>query len=146
MPVGRPPFVASLARQAEIVLDAFSKKAIPASVTYISKVSIITSTGATAFEVTLKIPKEELSLGMNGQAQITTDSTQNLAVPQEAVVEDNFVWIKTGRTFQKREVSTGIFSDTDIEIKSGLNLGDQVVILGFEEIAKKSFLQKIASL
>lgn len=136
-----------LNERAEIALDAFPQKTISAAVTNVSKVSITTATGGTAFEVTLKIPREpQLSLGMNGQAQIIVQSAQNLAVPQEAIVDGNFVWIKAGKTYQKREIATGLSSETDIEVKAGLNQNDQIVIGGFEELTKKSFIQKLASL
>ena len=137
----------SFDQSAEIALDAFPQETITATVTSIAKVSTATSTGATAFEVTLKMPAEQkFSLGMNGQAQITVESAQNLAIPQEALADGNFVWTKVGKTYQKREITTGLSSDTDIEVKAGLNQNDQIVIGGFEELTKKSFLQKIASL
>lgn len=138
---------ANLDQKAKIVLDAFPQETFDARATNISKESITTSTGATAFEVTLKLAaRPQFFLGMNGEAQITTESAQNLAIPQEAIVDGNYVWVKTRKTYQKREVTIGISSQTDVEIKAGLSINDRVVTSGFEQINRKSFLQKIIGL
>lgn len=131
-------------QQAEITLDAFDDT-INSSVSKIANSSITTSTGATGFETTLNLPDEEkFRLGMNGEALITTQrSPKTLVVPIEALVDGNFVYLKTNGVYEKTEVQTGIESDFEIEITKGLKENDQILISGFEEIDKKSTLDRI---
>jgi len=55
-------------------------------------------------------------------------------LPIDAVIRDGkgaTVWIRTGsNSFKNRMVELGLESDDRIEIKSGLNTGDVVVISG----------------
>jgi hypothetical protein len=54
-----------------------------------------------------------------------------LAVPREALQTDgsaNFVYVVDGHTLQKRAVGVGGLNLTQVEITSGLNSGDTVVL------------------
>ncbi|OGL54248.1 hypothetical protein A3K55_01260 [Candidatus Shapirobacteria bacterium RBG_13_44_7] len=68
---------------------------------------------------------------MDGEAVITLDqSDQALTVPLEAVYEDDqkYVWRKVDNQVLRQNITTGIESDTDIEVLSGLSLNDQIII------------------
>lgn len=132
-------------QDATVTLDAFPNESTQVKISQISAKSTVISTGATAFEVTLPIPKRsEYLVGMNGQAQITVQAVTNTyVVPQEALIDDNFVWVKMGRDFEKKEITVGIQSDTEVEVVSGLNEGDQIAVGNFDKIGKKSLLQKL---
>jgi HlyD family secretion protein len=66
--------------------------------------------------------------GLNGQADIVTEEHKDvLAVPQDAIREDGTVYIKEGNEYKTVKVETGLSSDSDIEIKSGLTEGQEVV-------------------
>lgn len=131
----------------QISLDAFEDERFNSGVSKINNMSIQTSTGATAYEVKFDMPKDkDFFLGMSGEAQITVQEIpQVLAVPIEAVINDKYVYVKKDANFVKQEVGLGISSDTDIEVTSGLSEGDEVVTGGFDEIGKKSLLQKLFS-
>jgi Cu(I)/Ag(I) efflux system membrane fusion protein len=69
-------------------------------------------------------------------AYVTLKSRQHhsLSLPVDAVIRDAkgaSVWVRTGKNnFESRMVETGLEADELIEIKSGLEEGDIVVISG----------------
>jgi HlyD family secretion protein len=132
-------------QEARIALDAFPNQNIDATVESIAPSSVTTSTGSTAFEVRFALTADtKYKIGMNGTANVVLQKAPMvITVPTEAVLDDNTVWIKNGKTFQNKKVEKGIESDTEVEITSGLNEDDTVVTNGFEEIKKGSFFQKI---
>ena len=70
---------------------------------------------------------------MNGDAAITLNEKENaLAIPSAALREkDNkeYVKIKTGpNTAADHEITIGLETDTQVEVLSGLNEGDEVVV------------------
>jgi multidrug efflux pump subunit AcrA (membrane-fusion protein) len=64
----------------------------------------------------------------------TSKSRVAIAVPEGAVQrneQDTFVFVRTGnQSFERRDVVIGETSDNEVEIKSGLNDGDNVVVEG----------------
>lgn len=131
-------------QKATITLDAFDEP-IETSVLRISQSATTTPTGATAFETILGLPKENsFRIGMNGEARITTQSAEDAtAIPIDAIIDSNFVWAKKGNTYQKVQIETGIESESEIQVAAGLEPGQIVVTSGFEQINKKSLLDKI---
>ena len=132
-------------QKTQIILDAFPEKTIDSEVKSIANQGTVTSTESTVFEVKFSLdPPEIIRLGMNGEADITIQSLDNvIVVPIEAVVDENQVWIKADGGYQKKDVDLGIESDLDVQIISGLETGQEVVITGFDQINKKSLIQKI---
>lgn len=130
---------------AQISFDAYEGESFNSEVLAINTQSIQTSTGATAYEVKLKLPKERnFFLGMSGEGEITVDQKQDvLIIPIEAVIDDKFVYVKQDGEFVKKEVSLGLSSESDAEVTSGLTEGEEIVTGGFDQIGKKSIFQKI---
>lgn len=130
---------------AKITLDAFPDQEIFSTVFSIGNESIITSTGATAFEIKLSMPDPQVyRIGMNGEVNIELSKSENaLVVPVEAVFDEKFVYVKRQNKFEKREIEVGLSSDFAQEIKLGLGENDQVVTDGFNEINKKSLFDRI---
>lgn len=128
-----------------ITLDAFEEKSMDSQVDIIGQKAITTSTGSTAFQTFFNLENNQnLRIGMNGTAQIEVNRAQNVnSVPLEAIVEDKYVYVKSGKTFIKKEVEKGIESDTDVEIKSGLSESDVILTSGVDELKKGSIFQKI---
>src|SRR3989344_2293038 len=115
--------------EVKLKLDAFEGREFSGSLTEIGFVSRVSSTGATVYPAKVMFENDEetkrLRLGMNGDAEIIMGKTGAvLTVPVEAVV-DGKVEREGG---EKINVEMGLASDTDVEIKSGLNEGDKVVI------------------
>ena len=131
-----------------VTLDAFPDEEILSQVESVSFVSNVTSSGSDVFEVKFNLEQEEdYRIGMNGESRIIIQEKEDvLAVPVEAIFDENFVHVKTNGEFVKREVEKGIESDSEVEIVSGLSKDETVVIAGLEEIGKKTHFFKILSI
>ena len=113
-------------QEVKIKLDAFENDVMTGEIAEIGFVSELSSTGATVFpvKITMSIDRT-FRLGMNGDADIVLGKASGvLTLPLEAVV-DGEVEREGG---DKVKVETGLESDTEVEIKSGLNEGDKVII------------------
>lgn len=89
-----------------------------------------TSSGATVVVARINLGKPDLTFvnGLNGQTDVITEEHKNvLAIPQEAIREDGTVYVKEGTEYKAVKVETGLSSDSNIEVKSGLSEGQQVV-------------------
>lgn len=120
----------SVGQQAEVTLNAYPDQTFSGSVAEILPSTKTTTSGATVVTVRIALdnPGIKLIANLNGDASIILDQAPNaLAIPQEAVTEDNKVVVQTANGLETRQVTTGLRSDTDVEILSGLNDGEQVV-------------------
>lgn len=106
----------------------------------VSKVSHLgkSENGVTVYNVTLTVQGDErLRLGMNGTATINVEQRENvLLVPLAALNTSrgkSYVWVK-GESAQadepgvRTEVETGLSDENFVEIVSGLNEGDVILI------------------
>jgi|SRR3989344_298786 len=137
-----------IGQKATLTLDAFEGKQIETTVASIAPKAITTSTGATAFEVKFNLKaQEDFRLGMNGESKITTESQTNAqVVPLDVIVEERYVWVKKNDTYEKKEVTLGLESETEVKITSGISKDETIVTTGFDQIGKKSLFQKILGL
>ncbi len=120
----------SLNQQAKVELDAYPDKVFDGTVTQVLLQTKTSTSGATTIKVRIKLqnPLSKFVSGLNGQASIILSSVKNvLTVPTEAVRDDNTVVVKSGKGFKSAKVEPGIKSDTNVEIKTGLNEGDQII-------------------
>ena len=76
----------------------------------------------------------QLKPGMPAYVKLKNSSPKTLSLPNDAVIQGGnsvSVWIKTSKnSFKNRMVQIGLESDDRIEIKSGLYIGDVVVVSG----------------
>lgn len=105
----------------------------------------IPGTSAVSYKVLVtpqEIP-ESLKLGMSANVEITTAVAENvLSIPESFVIEKEdktflkFVNRNSSNqdeyTLEEREVSLGLQTDEYVEIKSGVNEGDEIVEPNFE--------------
>lgn len=82
-------------------------------------------------EVNIENPDDNIFLGVEAKASILTGSEKNaLTVPVEAVntgKDNTFCYVLADGVIARREVVTGISSDTLTEIQKGLKEGDLVI-------------------
>jgi macrolide-specific efflux system membrane fusion protein len=124
-----------IGQEAEITIDAFEDEEFTSQVEYISYLSSQSSTG-TVFAVEFKLHDpnmEKMKLGMNGDAEIKLAQKENvLAVPFLATRERDgkvYVDIKTTENeTQEREIKIGLETDDWLEVISGLDEGDEILI------------------
>ncbi|MGQ9702452.1 MAG: efflux RND transporter periplasmic adaptor subunit [bacterium] len=129
-----------IGQEAEVIADALPDSVFKGVVTKVGLMpitSITTTEKVTDFEVEIELENfsQNLRPGMNVKAEIITDrKIEILVVPIQAVgkrkikdklTESIFV-VQHGKALLK-EVQTGISSDTEIEIISGINEGDTVI-------------------
>jgi Cu(I)/Ag(I) efflux system membrane fusion protein len=86
--------------------------------------------------IRISIPNagNQLKPGMPAYVVLKSTPTKSMTLPIDAVLRDGrmaTVWVRTGKnTFKSRMVETGLESGDRIEIKSGVQNGDVVVISG----------------
>lgn len=122
-------------QNATVTLDSFADEKIGSKITYIS-FAPINSTSSTVYELRFSLPVDNSALkyrlAMTGNVDIPLAKAENvLTLPIEAINEDGnqkFVEVLVNKKIEKKNVETGIESDTDIEIKSGITEYDQVII------------------
>ena len=122
-------------QSATVTLDSFADESINSKITYIS-FAPINSTSSTVYELRFSLPVDNSALkyrlAMTGNVDIPLARAENvLTLPIEAISEDGnqkFVEVLVNKKIEKKNIETGIESDTDIEIKSGITEYDQVII------------------
>lgn len=129
---------------AEISLDGFPEDTLPATVDRVATQSVRTVTGGTAFPVRLRFDPGDMRvlLGMNGSAEIKVDTIPRaLTIPVEALLEDDkgaYVYtVRDGRA-NRVDIEIGQMTDTHVEVLSGLDEQDEVIVTGLSDLADGS--------
>lgn len=124
-----------LGQDVDIRLDAYYENEFSGKIINISPISTNIG-GVVSFELIVKPEIEngpKLLYGLSASLDITTSSSENvLFVPIQSVYEEDgksYVdLVAEDDGIEKTEVATGIFNYDFIEIKSGLNKGDTILI------------------
>lgn len=119
-----------LGQKALISFDAYPDKVFEGEVSEIQPQIKTTSSGANVVSVKIKMSGDIVFInGLSGQAQIITASQKSaLTIPQEALRDDNSVVLRANNELKSQKVEAGIKSDTHVEIKSGLNENDRILL------------------
>lgn len=123
-----------LGNKAKIILNSYgSTNEFDATVTYIDPAASERD-GVASYKVELVFDKndERIKSGMTGDAEIMTE-TINPAfwIPTEAIIDQggaSYVKLLVGEARELRKVSVGERTPTEIEILSGLLVGDQIIL------------------
>lgn len=122
----------AVGQEAEVTLDAYEGQIFKGIVDQILPQTKTTSTNATVVTVriTLNTTPKTFVNGLSGQASIILAEVKDaLTIPQEALrEEDSTVFVQKDQNLRPVRVKVGIKSDTDVEIKEGLNEGDRVLL------------------
>lgn len=116
---------------AQVTLDAYPKEVFRGKVDQILPQIKTTTSGATVATVRIIMDNPKLIFvnGLSGESAIIyATSSQTLTIPQEALRDDSSVVTSQNNKLVEKKVEIGISSDTDVEIKSGLNEGDKVLL------------------
>ncbi len=122
--------------QGEIVdlnLDTYPDENIKLHVNSIDFVTHTTTTGGNAYTVKadLNIDNSEFKyrVGMSGNAEIIIKEVKNvLVIPLSSFLDDKTVYVKKNGKYIKTNVTPGLQSDTESEIKTGLSENDEIVL------------------
>lgn len=110
----------------------------------VSQISPVISTETRTFEATLQINNGQLKLrpGMFVQADIVLDRKENvIVIPKDVIVSNQrgeSVFIVENGTAIQRQLEFGYENADDAEVVSGLNIGDRLVIEGFETLRNRA--------
>ncbi|QIR41830.1 efflux RND transporter periplasmic adaptor subunit (plasmid) [Tolypothrix sp. PCC 7910] len=98
-------------------------------------------------EAVVNNPQRRILAGQAVEMQIiTTRKPDALSVPQAALTESNgkqVVWVVAANSAQQKSVITGLTSGDRIEITSGLQPGDQVIVSGQERLFANSQVKAV---
>ena len=90
-------------------------------------------------------PKRELQAGMFIEARLATAVRPNaVVIPEDAVLPlqgSNFVWVVTDGKAARRQVELGVRTPGFVEVKSGVERAEQVVVGGQERLAEGAPVQ-----
>jgi multidrug efflux pump subunit AcrA (membrane-fusion protein) len=85
-----------------------------------------------ATDVSIGGTHDFLKTGMTGKVEVVIDELHDvLYVPIQSVVtvdEMKICYVRASSRVERREVETGLFNDDFVEIKSGLNEGEKVLL------------------
>ncbi|MFH2062194.1 MAG: efflux RND transporter periplasmic adaptor subunit [Candidatus Beckwithbacteria bacterium] len=121
-------------QSAQIILDTYPNDPIETHISSIDFNSSTDSSGSTVYLVKFKLLNPNLNryrLGMNGEVIITTAQKQNvITVPYQSILENGQTQIQVIKNGQLelKTITTGLISEEDIEITSGLELGQTIVV------------------
>lgn len=120
----------SLGQAAEVTLDAYPDQVLIGQVWEIQPLTKVSLSGAKVITVRIKLEemREKFIQGLSGQASIIlAEAKDSLVVPVEAIRENDTVLVKRNGQLVPQKIIQGVMSETEVEIKEGLNEGDQVV-------------------
>ncbi|WP_062326584.1 efflux RND transporter periplasmic adaptor subunit [Treponema endosymbiont of Eucomonympha sp.] len=122
-----------LGQAALISFDAYPAETFPARVAEVSPVLNVASRTMQA-KLRLDSADSRIKIGMYAQVRLITDERKNVvAVPYDALVRragDAFVFAASGGRARLIPVREGIRVDDRVEILSGLEAGDEIVVKG----------------
>lgn len=127
----------SVGQSINVVFDAFPQDNVSLSVSSIDFASHTSDLGATVYTVKASLPvNQNYRIGMNGDADIIIAEKENVnIIPLSSLIDDQHIYLKVEKTFEKRKITTGLQSDTDIEVVDGLHTGEEVALIP-EEVEK----------
>jgi cobalt-zinc-cadmium efflux system membrane fusion protein len=121
-------------QRVRVFVDSYPNRVFGGTISYISD-ALDPATRTAQVRCEVANPERELKLDMFARIQIPTSATaQRLVVPAEAVQligEKPFVFVKTGDAeFRQRSVALGAQGEDWVEVTSGLEAGELVVVRG----------------
>lgn len=121
----------SVGMKAKISLDSYPDKIYEGVVEKVIPQTKKTSSGATVIVVRIKLDSKDLTFinELSGQSEIITSTSTNVVtIPLETLRDDQSVVIKQNGALKEVKVKTGISYGQDIEITSGVNEGNEILL------------------
>jgi Cu(I)/Ag(I) efflux system membrane fusion protein len=118
---------------AEVQFPDFPGKTITGRIEFVNP-EINPETRITLLRVSISNAGNQLKPGMAAHLLLKGKQHNSLTLPTDAVIQDSkgaTVWLQTGKnTFKSKMIEVGMEDNGRIEIRSGLQLGDVVVVSG----------------
>lgn len=119
-----------IGQNAQITLNAYPDKTFSGTVTEILPITKTVTSGATVVITRIALTETGFNFtqGLNGQASIVqAEASNSIVIPLEAMKDDTAVIIKKDTAYSEVKVTKGLESDTNVQILSGLEEGQEVV-------------------
>ncbi len=124
-------------QKAILIFDAYPEEKIESEIYQIAFQSQTTRGGGTVFPVRIRLSQQDVlkfKLGMNAEIEIVTAHKDSaLVIPYSAITftdDKTYVYLLRDGKKEKKEIETGIVTDLEIEVVSGLDQQDQVIVNG----------------
>jgi len=134
----------ALDQQVRVLVDARIGKLYQG---FVKRISPIVDADSGTFKVTIEVsdPDNELKPGMFGRLQIIQAvHDKAMLIEKKAIITEDIVTsvfiVRDGRAFLQ-EVKTGFINNNQIEILSGLSLGDVIVTTGQNSLKDDSLIE-----
>jgi len=118
---------------AEVQFPDFPGKSAKGKIEFVNP-EINPETRITLFRVIIPNTGNQLKPGMSAYVLLKGKQHSSLTLPTDAVIQDGkgaTVWLQTEKnTFKNKMIEIGMEDNGNIEIRSGLKLGDRVVVSG----------------
>jgi membrane fusion protein (multidrug efflux system) len=132
--------------EADIIIEALDKLRVKGKKLFLSRQP---NDLARLYNLELVVdnPDGRILPGMFARVEIVKKRFKDaLAVPLYAVIsqdDENFVYLEKNNKAEKRSVELGILEGWMIQVKSGLNIGDKVIIVGHRQVDEGQAVQVI---
>lgn len=121
----------SLGELVELEFTSFPGEIFKGKVTDIAN-AIDAQSRTVKVAIELHNPKNRIKLGMFAKASIERNAIRAISIPHEAVVSadgKSFVFVRsTDSTFERRQISVGADNGREFAVKSGLRVGERIVV------------------
>jgi RND family efflux transporter MFP subunit len=123
---------------ADITVDVFNDKLFDGKVSLIYP-SIDPATRTFKIEITVSNPNNELRPGMFSRARLRFGTSkgimvQDLAVQKQMGTNDKYIYVAKDGKADKRLVTTGIQVGNEVNVLTGINEGDEVIVAGISKL------------
>lgn len=122
----------AVGQKAKVTIDAIEETAVTPLEGTVSEIALegTTMSSVTSYPVTISLTgNDDIKMGMNCSAEIIVESAEDvLMVPVEAITSRKGKYYVTLENNETKEVEVGIYNEDYIEIVSGLNEGDKVIL------------------
>jgi membrane fusion protein (multidrug efflux system) len=133
-------------KEADIIIEALDKLRVKGRRLFLSRQP---GDMARLFNLELVVdnPDGRILPGMFARVELVKKTFENtLAIPLYAVIsqdDESFVYVENDNKAEKRSVELGILEGWMIQVKSGLKVGDKVIIVGHRQVDDGQAVQVI---
>lgn len=122
-------------QKVKISLDAYPEETFDGTLENVGMLAFTSSTGGNAYNIRATLPENKdlkFRVGMEGDGDIILSTLNNvLKVPFNSVLNEDgkdYVWVYENNKIKKVDVVIGSSSLDEVEIKSGISEGQQIVV------------------
>ena len=132
--------------KARLKVDAYANEELSGEVYKVSEVLDPVSRSL-PIEIIIPNPEHKLKSGMFARIAIFAEKhPEVLTIAQDALVKEDsseYVYVVSGSTARKRQVKSGIYQDSRIEISEGLKEAETVIVFGHQGLRDGSLVNVI---